>query len=419
MISLLRKIFIEHWPRKLISLLAALLIWFVVHHMLTTTKTFPNVEIRVVNIPDGLTIKGLGSDGLLTKRITLRITGSKSILDYLSSSQIEVILNAENKPQTWNVHITKDELVLLGAPEDTLKRDISSISHPKLELQFIPVKTAKIPVTITRPSGKPPGGWQYTGVFPQKLYATVSGSETQIQQLQERGLHLTFDLSLITKSELENLIDSRHDRQLRSIGYTIPNEWKKLRLPFAPYSEIEIDDPNHEILKIHFLKQELLPVGKHIPISLFYLSKITSTYHTEKLLLKNSEYIVHKNGIDLLNIPLYAMNVSQLFLDVARDHIQLIVELELDEKQNIVCNWALDFVNLKKMEKAYVQKAMMQYKSEHVTNSLQEKMLAHKFQSKFHNYIRYIELYVAPNKPLELNIEAQQNEIKIVPLSIP
>jgi len=415
----MRKLFIDNWPRKLIALLAAVLIWFIVHHLLTTHKTFPNVLVRVVNMPEGMTLQGMGSDGFLTKRVTLRITGSKNVLDYLTASQLEVILNAENKPQDWKVHITKDNLVLVGAPEDALKQNITAVSHPKFELHFIPVKTAKIPVTITKPSGKPPGGWQYTGIFPKKLFVTVKGSETQLQQLTQRGLHLTFDLDLISKSSLDDLLDTRHDRQLRTIGYKIPNEWKKLRLPFAPYSEIEIDDPNHEILKIHFLKQELLPLGRRIPISLFYPSKITSLYNPEKISLKKSQYVVHKNGLDFLDIPLYAMNISQLFLDVVRDQIQLVIEMDVDEGQNIKCIWALDFVNLKRMEKTYINKALTQYKAKNPTTSLQEKMLTQKFHSKFHSYIRFIELYVAPNKPLTIDIELKDDQMKLIPLLLP
>jgi len=419
MISLLRKLFIENWPRKLIALLSAILIWFVVHHMLTTNKTFPNVLIRVVNIPDGMTLKGLGADGFLSKKVTLRITGSKSILEYLTSSQLEVILNAENKPQDWKVYITKDDLVLVGAPKDALKRDITNVTHPKLELHFIPVKTAKIPITITKPSGKPPGGWQYTGIFPKKLFVTVKGSETQLKQLTQRGLHLTFDLDLIAKSALDDLLENRHDRQLRTIGFKVPNEWKKLRLPFAPYSEVDIDDPNHEILKIHFLKQELLPLGRRIAISLFYPTKTASIVNPEKISLKKTEYVIHKNGIDFLDIPLYAMNVSQLFLDVIRDQIQLTIEMDVDDSQNIKCTWALDFVNLKRMEKAYINKALVQYKAKNQTTSLQEKMLAQKFHSKFHNYIRYIALYVSPNKQFNIDIQLKGNQMSITPIALP
>jgi hypothetical protein len=50
--SLLIKLFVHNWPRKLISLILAVIIWFVVSQSMATTKTISNIGVRITNIPE-------------------------------------------------------------------------------------------------------------------------------------------------------------------------------------------------------------------------------------------------------------------------------------------------------------------------------------------------------------------------------
>ena len=79
--TLLKTIFVDNWQRKLIALLAALVIWLLVNYTITETRTIPNVPIRVLNVPKDKTIEGLQNGGLLSRKITLVLTGKKSVIE--------------------------------------------------------------------------------------------------------------------------------------------------------------------------------------------------------------------------------------------------------------------------------------------------------------------------------------------------
>src|SRR5436190_19593381 len=95
--SLLRKLLLENWQRKAISFLIAIIVWLVVNQTLTTSKTLSNIPIRIVNIPSGKTIQGLQGTGLLKRKITLTLVGNNRMIEDLSPSDFEVVLDASDK----------------------------------------------------------------------------------------------------------------------------------------------------------------------------------------------------------------------------------------------------------------------------------------------------------------------------------
>ena len=90
--SLLHKIFIENWPRKLVSAVLAFIIWGLVNHSITSTKTVHNVPIKIINLPTGKTIKGLQDNDFLNKKITLTLTGNKNVLEDITGSYLLSII---------------------------------------------------------------------------------------------------------------------------------------------------------------------------------------------------------------------------------------------------------------------------------------------------------------------------------------
>src|SRR5690606_2340401 len=93
--TLLIRFLIENWPRKLISLILAMIIWMVVSHSMTVTKVVPNIPVRVANLPSDKTIEGMQVSGHLNKRISLSIIGHKTALESLSSKDLEVVIDAK------------------------------------------------------------------------------------------------------------------------------------------------------------------------------------------------------------------------------------------------------------------------------------------------------------------------------------
>ncbi len=113
--KVIKNLFLQNWQRKLVALLAALVVWILVNHSITDTKTLSNVPIRVVNLPPDKTILGMMPNGMLAKRITLTVSGSKEIVDELEPGDVEVVLDASQTDENeWVVQITRKNLVSLN-----------------------------------------------------------------------------------------------------------------------------------------------------------------------------------------------------------------------------------------------------------------------------------------------------------------
>ena len=111
--TLFYKIFIESWSRKLISIVLAVIIWMIVNHTLTSTRNISNVPVRIIHLPQGKTVEGMQPNGRLAKKLTLTVVGNKTLIDELMPSDLEVIIDASDKPDEWFVTIDKKNLVSL------------------------------------------------------------------------------------------------------------------------------------------------------------------------------------------------------------------------------------------------------------------------------------------------------------------
>ena len=156
--SLIAHLFISNWPRKLISLILAVIIWFVVSQSMATTKTLSNIGVRIINLPDGKTVEGLQPSGLLQKRISLTLTGNKNFLDELTANDLEVVLDAAGQGKEWIATISKKNLISL-APGVNLSNQINKISHKNFIVKLTNLITERIPIIITQPIGQAPKGY--------------------------------------------------------------------------------------------------------------------------------------------------------------------------------------------------------------------------------------------------------------------
>jgi len=95
--TLLKNLFISNWPRKCLSVILAIAIWFLVNKSLTTTKTIINVPVRIENIPPGKTVEGVQSNGLLNRRVNLTLTGNKQLLEDLNANDVQVVFDASGQ----------------------------------------------------------------------------------------------------------------------------------------------------------------------------------------------------------------------------------------------------------------------------------------------------------------------------------
>lgn len=273
--TLLIRLFIENWQRKLISLILAMIIWMVVNHSLTATKTVPNIPVRVTNLSAERTIEGMQVNGILNKKISLSISGHKSALDELSSKDLEVVIDAKDKSQEWIATINQKNLVSLNPSFDPAKM-ISRVSPIEMIIRPSKLVTERIPIIVTQPIGEAPKGYQYLDVWPTQLSITVTGPEEAIKRLKNRPPKLTFNLNDIPQADLDNLLTARPGKT-DEVSFSVPHSWKKVALAQLSDAPVEIDDPQAAAMRIDFSRKDLIPLNYSIPVTVFFPPKYTNT----------------------------------------------------------------------------------------------------------------------------------------------
>lgn len=97
--------------KKIVALIAAVVIWAIVSQSITTSKVFARVPVRIVNLPQDKTIRGLMPNGTLDRKISVTLTGRKDTIDQITSSDFEVIVDATGrKGDDWIIELKKKTL---------------------------------------------------------------------------------------------------------------------------------------------------------------------------------------------------------------------------------------------------------------------------------------------------------------------
>jgi len=416
-ITLLKRLFLDNWLRKLISLILAMIIWMVVNHSMTSTKVVQNIPVRVVHLPPGKTIAGMQSSGILHERVTLTLHGNNSALEEISEKDLEVVLDAAGKPNEWVAKIGKKEIVSLNPDFNPIKA-ISKVAPVEKMIRQSKLVTERIPILITQPIGESPKGYQYLDVFPYQLGLTVTGPEEAVKRLRVRGgLKLTFNLSDISKAELDTLQAMRRQgTSADEISYFVPNSWKKILIPSLSETPIEIDDPQAKGLRIVFSRQDLLPLNSPIPVSVFFPPQYSNTLNPETYTLATNDFIVKKNGVKMITAPLFAQGVSQRFLDLVKERIQLvIVAAPKSERERLL--WNIQLVYPSELEDRFVAKMISESGDE--VSDIQPHLREDFLRNRFRSYMDKLRLYTPNNKKLHLNITLQANGIIAVPDNLP
>lgn len=409
--TLLTRLFFDHWQRKLVSLVLAILIWLMIEHSMTITKQIDSIPVRVTHLPQEKTIEGMQCNGILNKKISLTITGNKTALEELTGKDLEVVVDATDKPDQWIAAISKKNLISLK-PEFDASTMIAKVHPFEMIIKQSKLVTEKIPITITHPIGKAPKGYQFLDIWPYQLCVTVNGPEEAIKRLKNRGPILTFNLSDISAAELDTLTSKRGGGSGDAISFFVPNSWKKINLPFLSDTPIEIDDPQAKNLRIDFSRQEFLPIDIPLPVTIFFPPKYSSAINPETCNLALNDFIVKKNGMQMISTPLYAQGVSRLFLETVKDMIQIvIVAAPRQEREKLL--WNVQFMYPNELEDKYVAKVLSESTEEvsDVHPHLREDYLRNRFRS----YMTRFRLYTTTQNKLVLNIELQEGLISVNP----
>ncbi|MDN3504068.1 MAG: hypothetical protein P0S95_00655 [Rhabdochlamydiaceae bacterium] len=408
MISFVKNFFFHNWPRKLIALILAVIIWFVVDNTLTTVRTFSNVNVRIVNIPEGKTIEGMQSNDIMSKKITLTLTGKKTVLERISSNDLEVVINASTHTKNeWVATINKYNLVSMN-PDINLQKGISKISLKNYIVKMSPLAQMRVPIFITQPIGEAPRGYRFLDVWPYQLYLTVSGPESTVSKLKNRGVKLTFNLNDISKAELDNQSSTIKSKTNDVVSFFVPDQWKKIYLPTISEKNITIDDPDAKYLRIDFIRSEILPVRNTIPLSIFAAPEHSNTLNFKNVTFKGSAVCESDKGNPLLNIPLFSKGANDVFIQIVKDMMEIVVIYP--PMNGSYLDWSIQFINPKELEDRYVSHVLSDVSDKEI-RELQPELRQKYLRNRFRNYMNRFQLFKPNDKLLELSFELKGNQI--------
>lgn len=407
--SLLKSIFISNWPRKCLSLILALVIWLVVNQSMTATKTINGIAVRIVNIPAGKTIEGLQSNGILNRRVSLTVTGNKTLLEDLNSNDLEVVIDAANKQGEWIATITKTNLFAINT-DVNLPQGISKVSHKNFIIKLTKLVTEKIPIIITQPIGEAPKGYQYIDVWPYQLHITISGPEEVVKKLKTRGLKLTFNLNDISRAKLDDIRSHSEQKTEDVVSFFVPNHWKQISLPVLSNSPIEINDPNSRFLRIDFIRKELLPLKNSIPIGIFFPPQFLGMVNPQKAHIGVGKLVEMRYGQKMVTKQLYCKGVSELFLEIVRDNFQIMITASPHINQNQNLEVSVIFINPRSDENRYVSTLMSDASDEDIRD-MQPQIREEYLRNRFRNYMNRFALFTEDDKPFRLDTKMQGTAI--------
>lgn len=409
--TLLRNMFLDNWPRKAISLALAVIIWFVVNHSLTTTRIIGNVPVRVINLPQGKTVEGMQSNGMLTKRVSLTLSGNKDTLDNMTANDLEIVVDGADAANEFSVTVQKKNLLSLN-PEIDIASGVNRVSAPPLLIRPMRLVTEKVPIIVTNPVGEAPRGYQFLDIFPYRLYLTVSGPEKIIKQLKDRELRLTFNLNEISRSQLDGLAENAGpDSQKDEVSFMVPESWKQISIPALSDTPFSIDDPDAKLLRIDFVRRNLLSLEVPLPVSLFYPTEYLSTFNPTTLQLATGELIDTVSGSHMITKPLAVKGVSRLFLEVVRDMMQIVIVVEPLREQHLL-SWSLQFVDSRKLENEYVALLQAEEGNEEI-NQLQSELREEYLRNRFRSYMNRIQLFKPNDVKFDLHPTLHGATVKV------
>lgn len=405
--EIFREFFFRNWFRRAAAFILALIIWALVNDSIMVTKVLENVSIKVINIKPDRTIIDLLPDGKLSQGINLTINGPRKKLESVSNKDIEIVIDAADRHDEWVAEINKKSIVSLS-PHFDLQSDSLKISSTNVIIKLSKLVTEKISVKVAPPIGEAPESYQFLDIWPTTLVYRIKGPEPYVKEIKSKGLNLTLDLNKVSEEDLDQ-IQSVNKSEEDEISFFVPKHWKKLNLPWPHAVEQEVMSSSANKLRINFLKKDLLPLDREIPLHMFFPLRNSDWINptTHSLLLYNG--IENRNAINLLKVPLHVKDVSRLFLDVVKDYLEIAIVIDPEKIENIP-KWSLEFINPELLERRYVKQAIEKNKElgeRNLSRGIQEDLL----RTRFRNYMRECSLFMDKNKPLDFSVEIKSNVI--------
>ncbi len=406
--ALLDYFLFNNWQRKLLSLMLAIFTWFLVNHYITSDQRFTEVPVHLKNLGPNRTVKGLKAGNILPQKISLGIKGKKYVFRKVKPGDLEIVLDASNKPENWTPEITRYDIIDKSGTID-LSNVISDVTYSPFTVALEPTFEVPLTVHVTPPRGTAPRGYHFMNVSPRKFHMKVRTSKQEAEHFQSHIAKLNLDLNRISTQQLDELREKNQDKSKEIVCFPVPDAWKKVLLPNDMHTRVMLNDPAAENMHITFMYEELLPLPKKLPVALFFPTALSSKLNPESLKLGNNGDLIMSNGLYVLDADLYVDNVSALFLETVKDYLQISIHFDLAKSSQDRFRWSLELINTNELEERYVEEAIIQGKMSREDAPM--------LIEQFHTLLKKMRLYTAPHKPLSLQVSQRGEYIHIRKIS--
>jgi hypothetical protein len=393
--------FFYRWREKLIAIVLASIVWYFVNQTIVVSKTIPNIPVRILNIPQDRVISGILPNGVYQNRVKLTLTGTRQVLENIEPGDLEVVLDANGAPDEWPVEISKKNLVSLN-PDFDLNRHIREVSQPDLVIRLSRLTTADVPIYVVPPKGDAPEGYALLDISPRALVQSLTGPKDELQGLEKSGIALEFDLSKITKEELDKL-PVKEGKVLLPI---LP-AWKKIKVPWMGSGYIPMNSSDSSKMEMVFLKKEAFHLHTYLPLLVAYSIEQDVALNPKTAPLEEKGLVGQKEGISYLNLPLSIVGTDLHFAHLIAPHLAIVIDAEKSNRAELP--WDLVALASQELEDRYVNELKDNMLSVEWGESEREERL----RQYFRTYLSTMRLVKEGGEPLILDIKRTSEGITV------
>jgi YbbR domain-containing protein len=271
--KLVRRIFLEDWSLKLLSLAIALVLWLVVTGQNEPVTAHVNVQLNFIR-PQSLEIS---NDPPRT--VDVMLTGSRNKLDDLTALDLVATVDISDQQPGERVLRLADK-AQISLPQGV---KVDGFQPSAIPIRLESIVERQIPIE-PKLEGKPPDGYQVYAVRPSKGTALVRGPASRVNALQKvltesiwlAGHKETFtarDLGIDVPDTKVDLLDPVVSVQVEiaesSVERTfsgVPSSSANLKDVLGPPQTITVSGPPSILdkLKPEDLEIELVPTGSQL-----------------------------------------------------------------------------------------------------------------------------------------------------------
>jgi YbbR domain-containing protein len=192
--KLLRRIFLEDWSLKLLSLAIALVLWLVVTGQNEPVTAHVNVQLNFIR-PQ---LFEISNDPPRT--VDVMLTGSRNKLDDLTALDLVATVDLSDQHPGERVLRLADKAAI-SLPQGV---KVDGFQPSAIAIRIEPIVERQIAIE-PKLEGKPANGYQVYAVRPNKATVTVRGPESRVnalQKLQTESIWLSGHNATFTASDL-------------------------------------------------------------------------------------------------------------------------------------------------------------------------------------------------------------------------